>query len=85
MQVNIRAKKMAPTPPHLNIAQRMYFMANKEVKETPVKNRKQIAKFFIFRSRVQSGRVFKQGLLQFSTMFFKQIGNIHISIGDGNM
>ena len=43
---------MAPTPPHLNMAHRIYFMANKEVKETPVKSDKQIARFFIFRSVV---------------------------------
>lgn len=52
MQVKITAKRIAPSPPHLNMVQRMYFMANKDVKETPVKSRKQIARFFIFRSVV---------------------------------
>jgi hypothetical protein len=49
IQVNIKAKIMASIPPHLNMAQRMYFMANKEVKETRVKSKKQIAKIFIIR------------------------------------
>jgi len=40
---------MAPPPPHLNIAQRMYFMANKVAQETTVKSRKQIAKLFIIK------------------------------------
>ena len=43
---------MAPSPPHLNMVHRIYFMANKEVQETPVKSRKQIARFFILRSVV---------------------------------
>lgn len=41
---------MAPPPPHVNMAQRMYFMANKETQETTVKSRKQIAEFFIVKS-----------------------------------
>ena len=79
MQVNIRAKPMAPPPPHLNIAQRIYFMANKVMQETTVKSRKQIVKFFIFRIK-NSGAG-----LQFGAMAFKQVGNIHISVGDSNM